>query len=148
MSNSDHEQFIDEQMIELMSMKTELLGQFTAQLIQNNQFLSKLEEKEKIIKEQNTGLLRHNKELSQHNKELLQYKELAQYNKELSVKYEEKNNIIQKKISEIEEKELLLIRLSEKFELIINLFIFLLICFFFYLVNHVSLLITQDFYQL
>jgi hypothetical protein len=138
MSNSDHEQFIDEQMIELFKGLTE---QNTELLRHNNQFLSKLEEKGNIIKEQKTelqihnkDLLQHNKELLQHNKEMLQHnKELAQYSKELSVKHEEINKMIQKTVSEIEEKELLLIRLSEKYEFIINVFIFLLICFFIYL---------------
>ena len=134
-ANSDHEQFIDRQMIEL----------FKGLIEQNTELF---EEKGNIIKEQNTELQRHNKELLQHNKELLQHnkellqhnkellqhnKELAQYSKELSVKHEEINKIIQKTVSQIEEKELLLIRISEKYEFIINVFIFLLICFFMYL---------------
>ncbi len=93
--NSDHEQFIGRQMIELFKGQTE---QNTELLRHNNQFLAKNEEKNNIIQEQKMELLRHNKELLQHNKELLQHniellqhnQTLSQYNQELSVKLEEK----------------------------------------------------------
>ena len=107
-ANSDHEQFIDRQMIELFKGQTE---QNTELLRHNNQLLEKLEEKKDIIQRRNTKLQRHNKELF--------------------VKLEEKQNIIQEKDSEIKENELLLRKERSHFCVCLSMLILLFVLNYF-----------------